>query len=130
MPEEEYTREFKSTARSMHIPEDNWGNPIVQRFVELVSVTERLQEDMSRAYSETPDRFTLPLVEQRRLLDAPDLVHSLRDRYNSAELLLRAVNMILTMNIGRNYESGPNRYVVSKINVALSRYGYHVEKDK
>lgn len=132
MPErqEKDRRTFESTARSLGIPERNWGNPVVEQFVDFVARVQQLQEEIAVAEAKTPSMLEQTLAQERQLLHSPSLKQQLKQRYSSAELLLRAVNMVLTMDIGETYQSEPRKYVASKINAALRGYGYHVEEDK
>ncbi|MBI2330487.1 hypothetical protein HYU94_03775 [Candidatus Daviesbacteria bacterium] len=128
--QEKDKRAFESTARSLGIPQRNWGQPVVEQFIDFVSRVDQLQEDISVAAVNTPNKFIQSLAQERQLLNSPSLKHQLRERYSTAELLLRAVKMVLTMDAGEQYQADPRRYVASKINAALRGYGYRVEEDK
>lgn len=125
---------LESTAKSLDIPKENWKHPEVHRFIRLVNRVENLQMDLSIAQSESnrlifPEKDPANLAKTRELLNSPDMRSNLVDRYSTAELLLRAVEAILTIDIGEGAnDPDPRRYIARKISAALAPLGYEAKK--
>src|SRR5215210_4321397 len=97
----------ESTASGLGIPVEHREHPTVIGFIALVNRVENLQSDCSRAQSE---------AGRTSDLDAPGVSPSLTDRYETAELMLRAVHAVLTdrLNGGLAIADNPG-YVKGKL---------------
>jgi hypothetical protein len=122
------------TANTLSIAPENRSHPVVREFVEFINRVEQLQEDfdgaahVALARSEAPT----PGSESRPMPHEMDVIPSLRDRYSSAELMMRALDFILRDGFAGDTfiqdDERKQKYVASRLNSALGRYGLEVVK--
>jgi hypothetical protein len=112
---------FAETAASLGIPVEAWEDHRLRVHVRLINNARRLQEELADAEAERW-RDASPVQDGDEEPGGHDAVF--HDRYERAELLLRAVIHILEEGFdGRMV--GPE-YVAAKIGSAIGRYGLAV----
>ncbi len=121
---------FEGTAKYLHIPQQNWDNPTVRAFIELLNRVVQLQEDLSQA--DIDSSFIRVLGDRtgevtKRYIEAIGMDPELSERYNNADLLLIVVKEILE----DGFHGYPARtsYMKEKINQAIRGYGMRVIMD-
>ena len=114
----------------MGIPEVSREHPVVQEFTHLAAALDTLvDQTLAAATAEQRPTKLTSLARERELLNAPDMIRSLHDRYAVVNALLVAASTFLSDGMGtETLDTAP--YAFRKLQDAARRLGYDLTLTK